>query len=418
VVNLKILSPELSISNMKADTINNNRFHFRTLFVGVIPLFVLAHFGHHVLTALTVPLLPFVRNDFTLDYTRSGMVISAFSLAYGIGQLPAGWLADRVGARLVITIGISGVALAGLFVGLSQTYIMLIAFLALMGLAGGGYHPAAAPLISMSVEHKNLGRALGVHIIGGSASFFLAPLIGVAIASAWGWRGTYIGLAVPTFLFGILFYFVVSRLQDRKEQKPISVKRRSEKSTSQLRRRQLAAFIILSTFSGAIITSIIAFIPLFMVDHFAVSNKTAGFFLALIYSAGLWAAPLGGYLSDHIGRVRMILALSLLLGPVIYMLNLVPYGIGFGALLLVFGMILMMRMPIAEAYIVSQSPEHLRSTILGIYFFSVIEGGGVLTPVIGYIIDQFGFYASFTISGGTVVIATLICSLFLIKSRG
>ena len=142
----------------------------------MIPLFVLAHFGHHVLTALTVPLLPFVRNDFALDYTQSGMVISAFSLAYGIGQLPAGWLADRVGARLVITIGISGVALAGLFVGLSQTYIMLIAFLALMGLAGGGYHPAAAPLISMSVEHKNLGRALGVHIIGGSASFFLGVI--------------------------------------------------------------------------------------------------------------------------------------------------------------------------------------------------------------------------------------------------
>ena len=323
-----------------------------------------------------------------------------------------------MGARLVITIGISGVALAGLFVGLSQTYIMLIAFLALMGLAGGGYHPAAAPLISMSVEHKNLGRALGVHIIGGSASFFLAPLIGVAIASAWGWRGTYIGLAVPTFLFGILFYFVMSRPQYREQQKSISAKRRSEENTSQLRRRQLVAFIILSTFTGAIITSIIAFIPLFMVDHFAVSKKTAGFFLALIYSAGLWAAPLGGYLSDHVGRVRMILALSFLLGPIIYMLNLVPYGIGFGALLLIFGMILMMRMPIAEAYIVSQSPEHLRSTILGIYFFSVIEGGGVLTPVIGYFIDQFGFYSSFTICGGTVVTATLICSLFLKESRG
>ena len=382
--------------------------------MGVIPLFVLAHFGHHVLTALTVPLLPFIRNDFVLDYTRSGIVISSFSLAYGIGQLPAGWLADRVGARFVITIGISGVALAGLFVGLSQTYLMLIPFLALMGLAGGGYHPAAAPLISMSVAHKNLGRALGFHIVGGSASFFLAPLIGVAIASAWGWRGTYIGLAVPTFLFGILFYIVLSRLQDREGNKPVSVKHRYEKSTSQSRRGQLVAFIVLSAFSGAIITSIIAFIPLFMVDHHGASEKTAGFFLALIYSAGLWAAPLGGYLSDHIGRVRMILAISFLLGPVIYMLNLVPFGIGFGVLLLLFGMILMMRMPIAEAYIVSQSPQHLRSTILGIYFFCAIEGGGVLTPVIGYFIDRFGFYSSFTICGGTMVIVTLICSVFLV----
>jgi MFS family permease len=173
----------------------------------MVPLFVLAHFSHHILTALTVPLLPFIRNDFALDYTQSGLVVSAFSLAYGIGQLPAGWLADRAGARLVITVSISGVALAGLFVGLSQTFILIIVSLALMGLAGGGYHPAAAPLISMAVEPKNLGRALGFHVIGGSATYLLAPLIGVAIAAAWSWRGTYIGIALPTFVFGIFFIF-------------------------------------------------------------------------------------------------------------------------------------------------------------------------------------------------------------------
>ena len=49
-----------------------------------------------------------------------------------------------------------------------------------------------------------------------------------------------------------------------------------------------------------------------------------------------------------------------------------------------------------------------------LYFFSVVEGGGVLTPVVGYFIDQFGFYISFTICGAKMVIATLICSIFLI----
>ena len=61
---------------------------------------MLAHFGHHLLTALPVPLLPMIRDDFGLDYTQSGLVITAFSLAYGIGQLPAGWLADRIGTRV------------------------------------------------------------------------------------------------------------------------------------------------------------------------------------------------------------------------------------------------------------------------------------------------------------------------------
>ena len=113
---------------------------------------MVAHFAHHLVNALPVPLLPLIRDSFALDYTRSGLVISAFSLSYGIGQLPGGWLADRIGPRILITIGICGVALAGLLVGLSQTYIMMLVFLALMGVLGGGYHPASAPLISASVE--------------------------------------------------------------------------------------------------------------------------------------------------------------------------------------------------------------------------------------------------------------------------
>ncbi len=159
-----------------------------------MPLFIMAHFGHHLLTALPIPLLPLIRDEFVLSYTQAGLVISVFSLAYGIGQLPAGWLADRIGPRILITTGICGVAAAGLLVGLSQTYIMMMAFFGVMGIMGGGYHPASPPLISASVEPKNRGRALGLHMIGGSASFFLAPLIAAAIATTWGWRGSFIAL--------------------------------------------------------------------------------------------------------------------------------------------------------------------------------------------------------------------------------
>jgi len=117
----------------------------------------MAHFSHHLMTALPAPLLPLIRNNFALNYTQSGWVVSVFSLSYGFGQLPGGWLADRLGPRILITVGICGVALVGFLVGLSQTYIMLIALLALMGLIGGGYHPSAAPLISASVKPKKSG---------------------------------------------------------------------------------------------------------------------------------------------------------------------------------------------------------------------------------------------------------------------
>ncbi len=93
---------------------------------------MLAHLGHHLLgQAILVPLLPFIRDEFTLDYTQAGWLVSAFMIPYGISQLPGGWIADRIGPRIVIAIGVSGVALFGLLVGLSPTYIIMIVFLVL-----------------------------------------------------------------------------------------------------------------------------------------------------------------------------------------------------------------------------------------------------------------------------------------------
>ncbi|MCL0057049.1 MFS transporter, partial [Dehalococcoidia bacterium] len=393
------------------------KFRFRSPFSGLVPLFAMAHFGHHLLTALPVPLLPLIRDEFALDYTQAGWVISAFSLSYGIGQLPAGWLADRIGSRILITVGICGVAVAGLLVGLSQTYAMMMIFFGLMGIMGGGYHPASPPLISASVEPKNRGRALGLHMIGGSSSFFLAPLIGAAIATTWGWRGSFIALAAPTIAFGAVFYVLLGRQMAGKKSGQALTGGHDDAPFTPGRLRHMVSFIVLSTFTQAVLLSVISFIPLFLVDQFGVSRETAAALIAVIYSAGLWASPLGGHLSDRVGRVPVILAVCLLAGPAVYLLNLVPYGLGTGALLLAIGMIIYVRMPVSEAYIVSQTSGRNRSTILGIYYFSSMEGGGLLTPVMGSLIDRLGFHPGFTIAGAAILVVTLICSIWLRDSR-
>jgi len=400
---------------LKVNIIKKRSFH--SLLPGLLPLFVLAHFAHHLVTALPVPLLPLIRDDFALDYTQSGLVLSAFTLSYGVSQLLGGWLTDRIGPRILITMGICGVGLGGLLVGLSQTYVMMIAFLVLMGLLGGGYHPASPPLVSTLVESKNRGRALGFHLIGGSASFFLAPLIAAAIALVWGWRGSFITLAVPTIVFGIVFYILLGRLADTKQDQDKIISGHNQTPPTVHRLHHLVPFIILSTFTGAVTLATISFIPLFVVDHFGISREVAAALIAVIYFAGLWASPLGGHLSDRLGRVPVLLTVCFMAGPVIYLLNLVPYGLGFGAILLIIGMVLYIPQPASEAYIVGQVSERHRSSILGIYYFSAIGGTGVLTPVIGYLIDHFGFYLTFTLTGAVLVTVTLVCSIFLWRSR-
>jgi MFS family permease len=378
---------------------------------------VLAHFAHHLLTALPVPLLPFIRDDFALDYTQSALVVSAFTLSYGISQLPAGRLADRIGPRMLITIGISGVALAGLLVGLSQSYIMMLVFLVLMGLLGGGYHPSASPTISASVEPRNRGRALGLHMIGGSASYFLAPLIAAAIAATWGWRSPFIGLAIPAIGLGILFYVLLGRRAATKEVEHGTINSHKQAPSTPGRLRRLVSFLTLSTFTQALVSSIISFIPLFLVDHLGISKEMAAASIALIYSSGFWAGILGGYLSDYLGRIPIILVTCFVAGPVIYLLNLVSPGWSTAALLIIIGMIMYTRAPVSEAYIIDHTSERNRSTILGIYYFSQMEGSGVLTPAIGYLVDHFGFNTSFTITAIALFVVTLVCSIWLWGSR-
>jgi len=348
-----------------------------------------------------------------LDYTRSTMVLSAFNWPYGISQIPAGWLADRINRRILMVIGICGVGVAGVLVGLSQTYTMLIVFLVMMGVLGGGYHPAATPMVSALVESKERGRALGIHEIGGGAGFFVVPLVAAAIAAAWGWRGSFIGLAIPPTIFGIVFYTVLGRLAARSQAQPNTIGHHEDASPQPGYRRRLVVFLILSVVTGGLVASVVSVLTLYMVDNFGTSPQTAASLMAIYYSAGLWASPLGGHISDRLGRVPVIVVINLIAAAAIYMLNIASYGMGIFALIWIMGITTFVRLPVSESYIIGQTTERKRSTIYGIYYFSMTESGAVFAPVMGSLIDHFGFYNGFTVASVAIVVVVLACLPFL-----
>lgn len=381
---------------------------------------MLAHFSHHIMTALPVPLLPFIREHFALDYTRAGIVVSAFTLTYGIAQLPSGWLADRLGTRLMITSAISGVAAVGFLIGSIDSYIIMLLLLVLMGILGGGYHPSAPPMIARLVHPSMRGRAIGFHMASGGGAYFLAPLIGAYIASLLGWQNAFILLAIPVFIFGVMLHILLRRFSTMEQNGDASSVPSGRGGDAVYRwglSPHLAVFIILSTATQAIILSVVAFIPLFITDHFGADAKTGALALALLYSAGVWASPLGGYLADRLGSVRVVVSVCFLAGPVIIMLAFAPYGYVLALFLLFLGIIVFVRAPASVSYIVTRGPERNQSTLLGLYHFSSQESGGLLTPIMGYLIGKAGFSTSFTIAGIAILASTLICSLLLVRIR-
>ena len=378
---------------------------------------MLAHFGHHLMMALLSPLLPFIRNDFSLSYTEVGGLLFAYNIAYGVSQLPAGWAADRLGPRIMLAVGVAGVAFAGLLIGLSPNYIILALFLVILGLMGGGYHPAAAPLVSASVGPERRGIALGFHQIGGTGSFFLAPLIAVGIAGALGWRGTFLAISIPAIAFGITLYVLLGRMGyaniARKKATDASAARPSEPGDL----RRLSAFIALGIASMVLVYSSLQFIPLYAVDQLAASEEWGGAMLSIAFFGGLWGGPIGGFLSDRLGRIPVIIAVGLVAAPSIFLLNQGSMGIGFYAILLIMGTAMHVGMPVVEAYIISHTSPQKRSTVLGIYYMGS-RGGPAITLLLGYLIDTYQFYITFCGVAATLLVVTLVCAVLLWGKRG
>ncbi len=383
-----------------------------------MPLFGLAHLFHHLIFAMLGPLWPAIRDQFGIDYTRFGFLLAAFGIAQGVSNLPWGWLADRIGQRVLVLAGISGVALAGLMIGLAESYAMMLVGLILLGIVSGAYHVAAVPIITRSVPPQKKGSALGLHMIGSSTCFLAAPLIAVAIAGVWTWRAPLIILSVPIFIFGIYLYVLLRRfpLADRQalEQKQGEG---VEEPAKVFKWWSLLPFLTLSIVGVSFSQAPQSFLSLFLVDRYGASQATVALFLTIISAGGLLAGPLGGYLSDRFGAPRVLLTGFLLCAPLIYLLNWVPFPLPMLLAFLLISMVNYVRMPVTEMYIMNHAPERYRSTMLGAYYFAGNEVLSAFTPVAGFMIDRLDFHMTFTILAAAVFLLVLVLSFWLLRKR-
>lgn len=383
-----------------------------------LPLFILAHGSHHMITALHQPMLPFMRQEFNLNYTRAATITSAFSISGGLSQLPSGWLADRIGPTYLITMGILGVAIGGLFVGLSQSYLMLLAALVFMGLMSGGYHPASTPLISMSVPVHQRGRAVGFHLVGGTSMFFAAPILAGLISGVWGWNWAYLALAIPSSIFGISFFFYLKKRYGKAQVEAMKKTLTEEHPPQPGYKRRLWAFLIMMVLGGGAGATIHSFLTLYIVDILGAPKDHAAMAMSLVFLPGFYGAPLGGLISDKIGSAKVIIATDILSGLIIFWLvSIQSYSYTFWTMLVIMGTIQSVRFPVAEVFIMSQSPAKHRSTIYGIYYSTMQYTGAIFAPIMGHFIEIYGFVNMFKFSGYAVTAVAIITAFFIYDAR-
>jgi FSR family fosmidomycin resistance protein-like MFS transporter len=389
----------------------------RSFFLSSLPFFILAHATHHLLTALPQPMQPFIQDEFGLNKAQLGGVTAAFSLSSGASQLPAGWLADRIGPTWLITMGVLGVGIGGMLVGLSHSYTMLLMFLVFMGLMAGGYHPAATPLISMSVPVNQRGRALGLHLIGGNTSFFLAPLIAGGIAAVWGWRGSFIALAIPTIILGFFFFLYLNKRYGKAHIEAMKRKQMEERPPQRGYKRRLIAFLVMMILGGGAGATVNSFLPVYIKEALGASNEVSAMSLSIIFSSGLWAGPFGGWISDRVGSAKVVIVTDILSGLTIFALKAASLGWGLWIVLWIRGVIQAVRFPVAEVFIMSQSPARNRSMIYGIYYSTMQYTGAIFAPIMGGFIDRFGYGKMFNFSAWAVTAVAVVTAIFIFDAK-
>jgi MFS family permease len=129
-----------------------------------------------------------IGEDFSLDASKLGIVLSAFFMGYALMQIPGGWLADRFGSRKVIVIAILFWSVFTALTGLawSLTSLLLIRFL--FGIGEGGYPSASTKAISDYFPADKRTKAQSTMMSSNSLGAALAPIICAPLLAWLGWR--------------------------------------------------------------------------------------------------------------------------------------------------------------------------------------------------------------------------------------
>ena len=137
-------------------------------------------------------LFPFLKAQLGVGYIELGLALTVFAVVSGLTQAPIGYLADHIGARKILLMGLTLGGFALIMLGLHLSYPWLIASAVLLGLANSVYHPADYAILSAHMDEARMGRAFSIHTFAGFLGGAVAPAIVAALVATVGGHGALI----------------------------------------------------------------------------------------------------------------------------------------------------------------------------------------------------------------------------------
>lgn len=147
-----------------------------------------------------------IRGELGLSATEFGVLLSAFSLSYGLAQLPSGMLLDRIGPRIVLGAGLIFWSLMQALTGLVNSFSHFILLRIGLGIGEAPFMPAGVKAITDWYIQKERGTALGIFNSSTVLGQAIAPPVLVCMQLAWGWRTMFVTVGLAGVIVGVCWY--------------------------------------------------------------------------------------------------------------------------------------------------------------------------------------------------------------------
>lgn len=248
------------------------------------------------------PLGTYISEDLGLSPAQKGLLAAVPLLGGSLFRLILGPLADRYGGRRA---GAGGLVLTLLPLLLGWLWADSLPKLLLVGLllgVAGASFAVALPMASRWYPPEHQGLAMGLAGAGNSGTL-IATMLAPRLAEQFGWKAVF-GLCLLPVLATLLVFLLMAKDRPRTDE-PVSLAR----YLAVLRQPDTAWFCLMYglTFGGFV--GMASFLSIFFRDQYGLGRVQAGDLTTLCVLAGSFLRPIGGYLADRLGGVKVLQAL-------------------------------------------------------------------------------------------------------------
>ena len=252
--------------------------------------------------ALLSPLGPLFKDSLALSSFEQALLVAVPVVVGSLGRIPVGALTDRFGGRVMFPLVSAVTIVPVLFLGLaghSSLAALLIGgfFLGV----GGTSFAVGVPFVNAWFPPERRGLAIGVFGagMGGTA---ISALTTVNLVKSWGVATPFVVTAVVLALYAVASWLVLRDAPERTV--PTGSLGQRLKATTRLRVTWQAAALYAVAFGGYVAFSV--YLPAYLKTAYGLTqadaaNRMAGFVLLAVVMR-----PVGGWLSDRIGPVRVL----------------------------------------------------------------------------------------------------------------